>query len=68
MNLIKEYLGSIHGVHLYAIISMLIFLLTFILMILHAFSLKKDDAKAFSHMPLSEDYEEAGREENILKD
>jgi hypothetical protein len=55
MNLIKEYLGSIAGVHIFAIISMLIFLITFVLMILHTFSLRKDEVRKYSRLPLEED-------------
>jgi hypothetical protein len=55
MNLIKEYLGSIQGVHIFAIISMLIFLLTFMLMILYTYSLRKEDVRKYSRLPLEED-------------
>jgi cbb3-type cytochrome oxidase subunit 3 len=54
MNLIKEYLGSIAGVEIFAIISMLIFILTFVMMIIHAFSFRKEQIRDFSQMPLDE--------------
>jgi cytochrome c oxidase cbb3-type subunit IV len=59
MNLIKEYLGSIAGVQVFAIISMLIFLITFLFMIYHTFSLKKDEVREYSRLPLEE--EECGQ-------
>lgn len=55
MNLIKEYLGSIEGVHVYAIISMLIFLVTFLFMIYHTYSIRKVDERKYSELPLEED-------------
>jgi cbb3-type cytochrome oxidase subunit 3 len=55
MNLIKEYLGSIAGVHIFAIIAMLIFLVTFLFMIYHTYSLRKDEVRNFSRLPLEED-------------
>jgi hypothetical protein len=55
MNLIKEYLGSIAGIHVFAIISMLIFLVTFLFMIYHTYSLRKDDVRNYSRLPLEED-------------
>jgi len=55
MNLIKEYLGSIAGVHVFAIIAMFIFLITFLFMIYHTYSYRKDDVKTFSRLPLEED-------------
>jgi cbb3-type cytochrome oxidase subunit 3 len=54
MNLIKEYLGSIAGIEIFAIISMLIFILTFVLMILHAFSFREEQIRDFSQLPLDE--------------
>jgi cbb3-type cytochrome oxidase subunit 3 len=55
MNLIKEYLVSVHGAHVYAIIAMFIFLVTFIFMIYHTYSLRKDDVKHYSKLPLEDD-------------
>ena len=55
MNLIKEYLTTIAGVHIYAIISMLIFLVTFVFMIYHTFMLGKDEVKEYSRLPIEED-------------
>jgi cbb3-type cytochrome oxidase subunit 3 len=55
MNLIKEYLGSIAGVHVFAIIAMLIFLLMFLFMIYHTYSLRKEDVNNYSKLPLEED-------------
>ncbi|MCU0371534.1 MAG: cbb3-type cytochrome c oxidase subunit 3 [Bacteroidales bacterium] len=58
MNLVKEYLVSIAGVHIYAIISMLIFLVVFIFMIYHAYSLRKDDVRNYSQIPLDEEIDD----------
>jgi cbb3-type cytochrome oxidase subunit 3 len=55
MNLVKEYLVSVAGAHIYAIISMLLFLVVFIFMIYHTYSIKKDDIKHFSKLPLEDD-------------
>jgi hypothetical protein len=55
MNLIKEYLGSIAGVDVFAIISMFIFLVTFLFMIYQTFSMRKDEVKKYSRLPLEED-------------
>jgi uncharacterized membrane protein len=55
MNLIKEYLGSIAGVYIFAVISMLIFLITFIFMVIQTYSIKKEDVSDYSRLPLEED-------------
>ena len=55
MNLIKEYLGSIAGVEIIAIIAMLLFIITFILMLLHTYSLNKDEIREYSQLPLDHD-------------
>jgi len=55
MNLIKEYLGSIAGVHIFAIIAMLIFLITFLFMVYHTYSLRKDEVSNYSRLPLEEE-------------
>jgi len=55
MNLIKEYLGLINGVHIFAIISMLIFLITFLFMLYQTYSIRKDEVKEYSRLPLDED-------------
>jgi hypothetical protein len=55
MNLIKEYLGSIAGVYIFAVISMLIFLTTFIFMVIQTYSIKKKDVGDYSRLPLEED-------------
>jgi hypothetical protein len=55
MNLVKEYLATVAGVDLYAIISMLLFLITFFFIILHTYSLKKDDLKKFSRLPIEDE-------------
>jgi cbb3-type cytochrome oxidase subunit 3 len=55
MNLIKEYLGTIAGVHVFAIIAMLIFLVTFLFMIYHTYSLRKDEVSRYSRLPLEDE-------------
>jgi hypothetical protein len=54
MNLIKEYLGSVEGADVFAIISMLIFLILFLFMIYHTYSLRKDDIKEYKKLPLED--------------
>ena len=55
MNLIKEYIGSIAGVNAFAVISMLIFIMVFLFMIYQTFSLRKDQVREYSRLPLEED-------------
>jgi len=55
MNLIKEYLGSITGVYIFAVISMLIFIITFLVVIVQTYSLRKDDVREYSRFPLEDD-------------
>jgi hypothetical protein len=61
MSLVREYLTSIAGVHIFAIIALMIFLLTFIFMVIHVYTLKKDEVRSFSRLPLDE--EEISQEE-----
>ena len=62
MNLVKELLGSVAGAQIFGIISMIIFIVTFILMLIHTYSLRKDEIKEFSKLPL-EDNEADHKEE-----
>ena len=55
MNIIKEYLADVKGVDIFAIISMVIFILVFVLMVIHTFSLRKADINEFSNLPLEDD-------------
>lgn len=55
MNLVKEYLASIEGVHIYAILSMLIFLVTFIFMIVQTSMIGKERIKEYGNIPMEED-------------
>ena len=55
MNSIKEYIGSIAGVNVFAIISMLIFITVFLFMIYQTYSLRKDQVREYSRLPLEED-------------
>jgi uncharacterized membrane protein len=55
MYLIKEYLGSIAGVYVFAVISMLIFIITFLILVIQTYSIRKDDIKDYSRLPLEED-------------
>ena len=55
MGLVKEYLTSISSVHIYAVIAMLLFMVTFLFMMYHAYSIKKDDIKHFGELPLDTD-------------
>lgn len=55
MSLVREYLVSIAGVHIFAIIALVIFLATFIFMAVHAYSLNKDEVRRYSHLPLEDD-------------
>ncbi len=55
MNLVKEYLASIEGVHIYAILSMLIFLVTFVFMIYQTYMIGKERIKEYGNIPMEED-------------
>jgi hypothetical protein len=55
MNLIKEYLGSVAGIQFFAIISMLIFLITFVFMLFQTYSIAKDRVREYGRLPLEED-------------
>jgi cbb3-type cytochrome oxidase subunit 3 len=55
MHLIKEYLGSIAGVQTFAIISMMIFLITFLFMLFQTYSIAKERVRDYSRLPLEED-------------
>jgi cbb3-type cytochrome oxidase subunit 3 len=55
MNIIKEYLADVKGVDIFAIVSMIIFILVFILMVAHTFSLRKADIKEFSNLPMEDE-------------
>ena len=55
MNLIKEYLGSIEGAYIFAIISMLIFLVTFLFMLFQTYAIRKEAMQEYGRLPLEED-------------
>jgi preprotein translocase subunit SecG len=55
MGLVKEYLNSIEGVEIYAIISMIIFFLFFIIVILYSVMLRKNDVKEYSELPFDDE-------------
>jgi len=55
MDLIKEYLGSIAGVQTFGIISMLIFLISFLYLLYQTYSVGKDKIREYSRLPLEED-------------
>jgi cbb3-type cytochrome oxidase subunit 3 len=55
MELIKEYFGSIEGVHIFAIISLLVLLTTFIVIVIHTYRIKKEKIKDYSRYPLEDD-------------
>jgi len=63
MNIIKEYLAEVTGVDIFAIVSMFIFILVFVLMVIHTFSIRKTEIRKFKNLPL-EDGEEEHNEEN----
>jgi hypothetical protein len=55
MNLIREYLGSVAGVQIFALVSLFIFLITFIFMLFQTYGIAKDRVKEYSRLPLEED-------------
>ena len=54
MSLIKEYIGSMAGAQIFDIIAMIIFIAVFIILIIHTYSLKKEDIREYSRLPLEE--------------
>ena len=58
MDLVKEYLVSIAGVQIFAIISMIIFLVTFVFMLFQTYSISRENVREYSRLPLEE--EESG--------
>jgi cbb3-type cytochrome oxidase subunit 3 len=55
MNLVKEYLVTIAGVHIYAIISMVIFLVAFIFILYQMYKMGKEEVKEYSRLPIDDD-------------
>ena len=53
----KEYLESINGVQVYAIVGFVIFFLFFIIVTIHTFRLNKQSVNRFSQLPLDEETE-----------
>lgn len=51
----KEVLRSIDGVGMYPVLSFIIFGLFFISLLVYTFSLKKEQVKDLSELPLKED-------------
>jgi hypothetical protein len=52
--MLRDIFKSIGGVERYGMISMIIFLIFFALLLLHTLTLKKNDVKDFSRMPLDD--------------
>jgi len=55
MGLVTQYLNSIEGVEVYAIISLLIFFLFFVAVVIHTFMIRKSEIKKFSELPFEDD-------------
>lgn len=55
MNIIKQYLADVNGVEIFAMISLLIFILVFTLLVIHTFSIRKSDIREFKNLPLEDD-------------
>jgi len=55
MNIIKEYLADVKGVEIFAIVSLVIFIVIFTLMVIHTFSIQKTEIRAFKNLPLEDD-------------
>ena len=52
MNLIKEYLGSLGSNNILPIISMIIFIIFFMVILIYTLKIKKEDISEYSRMPL----------------
>ena len=62
MNLVKEILGTVVGAQIFGIISMIIFIVIFFLVIIHAYSLRKDEVRDYSKLPLEDNEADQKRE------
>lgn len=55
MGLVKELFGGIEGIQIFGIISTILFIIAFLMMLIHTFSLKKEEVAEIKEMPLEED-------------
>jgi len=62
MNLVKEILGTVASAQIFGIISMIIFIVIFFLVIIHAYSLRKDEVRDYSKLPLEDNEADQKRE------
>jgi len=54
MTMIKDFLQSISNVEIFAIISLLIILASFLVVLVYTFRIKKEDLNKYSRLPLDE--------------
>jgi cytochrome c oxidase cbb3-type subunit IV len=62
--MIQQTFESMKGIGMYGIISTLIFFVFFVLMMVHAFSLKKTEVKEFSRMPFTDEETETSKKQD----
>lgn len=55
MRYIKHYFESIAGIEIYPIISLVLFMLFFVLLTIYVLRLKKEDVQRMANVPLDND-------------
>ena len=55
MGLVKEFFSGIEGIQIFGIISTLLFIIAFMMMLIHTFSLKKEEVTEMRNLPLEDD-------------
>ena len=63
--MLRDVFKSLGGVESYGLISMILFVVFFVLLILHTISLKREDVEDFSRMPLDDISKESDEIQDI---
>jgi hypothetical protein len=63
--MLRDSFNSVRGIESFGMISMIIFILFFLLLVLYASSLKEKDVKYFSRMPLDDLPQEPDENQDI---
>jgi hypothetical protein len=63
--MLRDIFNSVRGIESFGMISMIIFILFFVLLVLYAISLKEKDVKYFSRMPLDDLPQEPDENQDI---
>ena len=63
--MLRDIFKSIGDIERYGLISMIAFVVFFFLLLLHTFSMKKNDVEDFSRMPLDDFSKESDKTQDI---